>query len=313
MKAIKLFESNSFSAVKSDKTIVSPITYMGNKKRLIDNGLISMFPKKIHTFIDMFSGSGIISMNTNADKIIMNDIDTHLIELYELFKTHTAECIIEHIEKRIQEFGLATETTKRYVYKDMDKIQQYKDGYIRLRDHYNQNKNILDFCTLMYFSFSQQFRFNSDGDFNMPCGDDYFSENQREGIINGCDFFHSNDVMITNLDFKQFDTSKLTNKDFVYFDPPYFITLAVYTENRNGYAGWSEEDENALYQLCESLNSRGIRFGMSNVFRNKGKANQKLIDWCQEHHFNIHRFHFHTYSACGKGNSMAEEVFITNY
>lgn len=101
MKSIKLFESNSNSAVRSDKTIISPIPYMGNKKRLIDSGLIGMFPKKIHTFVDLFSGSGIVSMNTRADMIIMNDIDVHLIELYELFKSHTAECIIQHIESRM--------------------------------------------------------------------------------------------------------------------------------------------------------------------------------------------------------------------
>lgn len=313
MRSIKLFESNSTSAVKSDKTIISPIPYMGNKKRLINNGLISMFPRGIHTFVDLFSGSGIVSMNIRADRIIMNDIDTHLIELYELFKSHTAEYIIQHIESRIQEFGLSKETTRRCAFKDFEKINQYKEAYIKLRNKYNQEKSTLDLCTLMYFSFSQQFRFNSDGDFNMPCGDDYFSEYQKGGIISGCDFFHNNDVTISNLDFKQFDTSTLSTSDFVYLDPPYLITLAVYTENQNGYAGWSAEDEQALYDLCESLNTNGVHFGMSNVFRNRGNVNQTLIDWCKYHQFKVHRFHLHTYSACGKGNSNAEEVFITNY
>lgn len=313
MRSIKLFESNSNSAVKSDKTIISPIPYMGNKKRLVDNGLISMFPRRIHTFVDIFSGSGIVSMNTRADRIIMNDIDTHLIELYELFKTRTADHIIQHIENRIQEFGLSTETTRRCVFKNVEKINQYKEAYIKLRNKYNQEKSTLDLCTLMYFSFSQQFRFNADGDFNMPCGDDYFSEYQKDGIISGCDFFHNNNVTISNLDFKKFDLGTLTADDFVYLDPPYFITLAVYTEKCNGYASWSAEDEQALYSLCESLNNNGVHFGMSNVFRNKDKTNQTLIDWCKYHQFQVHRFHSHTYSACGKGNSNAEEVFITNY
>ncbi|MCM1008231.1 MAG: DNA adenine methylase [Ruminococcus flavefaciens] len=192
MKSIKLFETNSKSTMKSDRTIISPIPYMGNKKRLINKGLISMFPKRIHTFVDLFSGSGIVSMNTRADKIIMNDIDTHLIELYELFKSHTAECIIQHIESRIQEFGLPKETTRRCVFKDAEKINQYKAAYIKLRNKYNQEKSTLDLCTLMYFSFSQQFRFNANGDFNMPCGNDYFSDYQKAGILSGCDFFHNN-------------------------------------------------------------------------------------------------------------------------
>lgn len=313
MKSIRLFEPKSKSAVVSDDVIFSPIPYMGNKKRLIDKGLIRLFPNEIKTFVDLFAGSGIVSMNTRADRVIMNDIDIHLIELYELFKSYTAECIIQHIESRIQEFGLSKETIKRCVFKDVEKINQYKKAYIKLRDKYNQEKHPLDFCTLMYFSFSQQFRFNADGDFNMPCGNDYFSEYQKESIINGCNFFQNRNIEICNMDFKSFDTSSLTERDFVYLDPPYLITLAVYTEGRNGYAGWSELDENALYQLCECLDSRNIKFGMSNVFRNKGKTNQNLIDWSRYHHFNVYRFSTHTYSACGKGNSMAEEVFITNY
>ncbi|MCM1508709.1 MAG: Dam family site-specific DNA-(adenine-N6)-methyltransferase [Ruminococcus flavefaciens] len=313
MKSIRLFEPKSKSSVISDDVIVSPIPYMGNKKRLIDKGLIRMFPNEIRTFVDLFAGSGIVSMNTVADRIIINDIDSHLIELYNLFNEHSADEIIRHIENRIKQFGLATETTRRNVYKDSDKIVQYKSAYIKLRDEYNANKSVFDFCTLMYFSFSQQFRFNADGDFNMPCGDDYFSEYQKESIINGCNFFQNRNIEICNMDFKSFDISNLTERDFVYLDPPYFITLAVYTEGRNEYAGWSESDEKALYQLCERLDSRNIKFGMSNVFRNKGRTNQSLIDWSRYHNFNVHRFSTHTYSACGKGNSMAEEVFITNY
>lgn len=80
------------------------------------------------------------------------------------------------------------------------------------------------------------------------------------------------------MDFKDFDIDSLTESDYVYMDPPYLITLAVYTEERNGYAGWSEADEKTLYQLCEQLNERNIKFGMSNVFRNKGRVNQNLIE-----------------------------------
>lgn len=313
MRQIQLFESKSHSARISDKIIISPIPYMGNKKKLINKGLVSMFPNKINRFVDLFAGSGIVSMNTKADKIILNDIDSHLMELYSLFRKHSADEIISHIENRIRQFGLAPESTKRNAYHDKEKIKQYKQGYVKLREEYNRSKSVFDFCTLMFFSFSQQFRFNTDGDFNMPCGNDYFSEYQKEGIINGCNFFHNQNVEIFNIDFKDFDISSLTQSDYVYMDPPYFITLTVYTENRNGYAGWSETDEKALYQLCEQLNERNIKFGMSNVFRNKGQVNKNLIDWSRYNHFHVHRFLAHTYSACGKGNSMAEEVFITNY
>ena len=149
---------------------ISPIFYMGNKKKLINKGLIELFPENISIFVDLFAGSGVISMNTEASKYIINDIDTNLIDLYNMFKFTEADTIIEHIESRIEYYGLARERTKRNEFKDKEKIEQYKKAYMALRSDYNKNKNVLDFYTLMFYSFSQQFRFNSKGDFNMPCG-----------------------------------------------------------------------------------------------------------------------------------------------
>ena len=50
---------------------------MGNKKKLINKGLISLFPKDINTFVDIFAGSGVVSMNTVAKKYMINDIDNN--------------------------------------------------------------------------------------------------------------------------------------------------------------------------------------------------------------------------------------------
>ena len=68
-----------------------------------------------------------------------------------------------------------------------------------------------------------------------------------------------------------------------------------------------------LFSLCEQLNSKGKKFGMSNVFENKGIINQHLIDWCNKNNFKVYTFDKHTYMACGKGNSNSKEVYICNY
>ncbi len=284
---------------------------MGNKKKLINKGLIDLFPKNINRFIDLFAGSAIVSMNVKAKNYLVNDIDFHLYELYGLFKVFTDDVIIRHIESRINEYGLARERTKRNEYKNKEKIEEYKVAYKKLRSDFNKQEgaNILDFYTLMFYSFSQQFRFNNKGEFNMPCGNDCFSEKNKEYIVNGTKFFKQVNVKINNGDFKNLGLDKLDKDDFVYLDPPYFNTTATYNENN----GWTEEDENALYLMCERLNGYGIRFGMSNVFENKGVKNQKLIDWCNQHDWNVYTFDKFTYMACGKGNSNAKEVFITNY
>ena len=288
---------------------ISPIFYMGNKKKLINKGLIELFPKNINMFVDLFAGSGVISMNTEASKYIINDIDTNLIDLYNMFKFTEADTIIEHIESRIEEYGLAKERTKRNEFKDKEKIERYKKAYMSLRSDYNKNKTVLDFYTLMFYSFSQQFRFNNKGEFNMPCGNDCFSDKNKEYIRSGRDFFKSDNVIITNNNFRNLKISKLDNNSFVYLDPPYLNTTATYNEN----GGWTIKDEQDLYNICEELDNNGIKFGMSNVFINKGKTNDKLIEWCDKNKWNVYTFDKFTYVACGKGNSNAKEVFIKNY
>lgn len=292
--------------------IVSPIFYMGNKKKLINKGLINLFPENIHTFVDLFAGSAIVSMNVKAEQYIVNDLDENLYSLYQMFKTNSYENIIFHIEKRIEEYGLAKERTKRNEFKDKEKIEQYKNAYMKLRTYYNNSKkrDVLDFYTLMFYSFSQQFRFNNKGQFNMPCGNDCFSEKNKDYVKNGIDFFSKDNVMIFNKNFYDFKYIKSQNKNnFVYLDPPYFNTTATYNEK----SGWTFENEKQLYLVCENLNNIGVKFGMSNVFENKGIKNQNLIDWCKKNNFNVHFFDDFTYMACGKGNSNAKEVFITNY
>ena len=288
---------------------ISPIFYMGNKKKLIKKGLIELFPKDIDTMVELFGGSSIVSINSNANKYIVSDIDNNLVSLYKLFKYKDSDTIINHINSRIDEYGLARERTKRNEFNDKEKIELYKQAYMNFRGHYNKDKNILDFYTLMFYSFSQQFRFNNKGDFNMPCGNDCFSKLNEEYIKNGCDFFGRDNVCIGQADFRGLNIDNLGDNDFVYLDPPYLNTTATYNENN----GWNEKDEDDLYNLCEELHSKGIKFGLSNVFENKGIKNDKLINWCEKNNWNVYTFDKFTYMACGKGNSNAKEVFITNY
>ena len=290
--------------------IISPIFYMGNKKKLIKKGLIELFPSNIDTLVELFAGSAIVSMNTKANKYFISDIDKNLVNLYKLFKYNTADIIIKHIWNRVNEFNLSKERTRRCDFVGREDVrEEYKKSYMNFRQYYNESKNVLDFYTLMFYSFSQQFRFNNKGEFNMPCGTDCFSETNEKYIQDGCLFFNKDNVCVGRSDFRTLNVDLLTKNDFVYLDPPYLNTTAVYNENE----GWTIKDEEDLYNLCEKLNERGIKFGLSNVFENKGIKNEKLIKWCETNNWNVYTFNKVSYTACGKGNSNAKEVFITNY
>lgn len=294
---------------------ISPIFYQGCKKKKIKEGLVELFPKNINKFIDVFCGSGIVSMNVKANSYVLNDIETNLINLIELFKTNNSEQLINNIEKQIEKYQLEYGKTDKISFdsrsKNFDKniFEIHKRNYLKIRDMYNLDKtDILKLYTLTIFCFSHQMRFNKNNDFNMPCGHDSFTKDNRKWIEQGCKFFGSFNVYITNKDFRELKIEKLKENDFVYLDPPYLFTTASYNEN----GGWTEKDEKDLYCLCNKLDENNIKWAMSNVIECKGKQNLLLKEFIKNNKYNVHNFNL-KYSAMGKGNSNNKEILITNY
>ena len=292
---------------------ISPIFYMGNKRRLIGKGLIEFFPKNINNFYEPFAGSCIVSMNVLAKNYFINDIMPQLYDLYSMFKNYTADKIISHINNRIDAFNLPRERTKRNVYLDLEKINEYKENYIRFRNFYNQDRNIIDLYVLMFYSFSQSLRFNSNNEFNMPFGCDCYTLEHNLYINEGVSFFSKPNIHLYNMQFDTFLNQFNINKnDFIYFDPPYFGSSAVYNENREGNPVWSELDEMKFRQLCENLNQKNIKFAISNIYKNKDFDNVSLKNWVEQNNFYV--YHFNNFSYIFKGiRSDTDGVLITNY
>jgi len=288
----------------------SPIFYMGGKYRLINKGLIDLFPKNINTFVDLFCGSGVVSMNVEANKYILNDHDKTLIELFNMFRETNAKDLINILEQSIKDFQLIKGLNNNDKSATEEYKQLAKERYFKFREEYNKNPNIYWLYLLTFYSFSNMIRFNSKGKFNLPFGNrEFVRETHEKRIVDGCEFFSKNNVILINKDYKEVDLSILTENDFVYLDPPYSQTNAIYNEQR----GWSLEDDNEVFNLLEELNSKGIKWGLSNVFENKGKVNQHLIDWCEKNNWKVHYFEGFSYASHGKGNASTKEVYIYNY
>lgn len=296
------------------KVIVSPIFYMGIKTKLIKKGLINLFPKDINTFVDLFCGSGVVSMNVQANSYVLNDIDINLINLLKFFKQNNSEKIIKDIEYISDYFQLEYGKTdkisfdNRSKYYDLELTAIHKQNYLRLRDGYNKTKRPILLYVLLIYCFCHQIRTNAKGEFNMPCGNGVFTQENRKWIRDSSSWFDNN-IVFSNMDYKSVDLTNLSSNDFVYLDPPYLNTTATYNEN----GGWTQQDDYDMFALCDDLTSRGIKWAMSNVFENKGVTNQCLIDWTEKNNYNVYYFDKFTYSACGKGNSDTKEVLITNY
>ena len=88
-------------------------------------------------------------------------------------------------------------------------------------------------------------------------------------------------------------------------------TTATYNEN----GGWSEDKEASLLSYIDDLNSKNIKFALSNVFENKGKSNSLLKDWSEK--YNVHYLNYSynncNYQAKDKSKNSTSEILITNY
>lgn len=283
--------------------IKSPMNYTGGKYKLLPQ-ILPLFPTEINTFVDLFTGGGNIAVNVNANKIIANDFEPHIIGIYKTFQKYEIEELIKTIEVAIQTFGLTIENADNF-----NNFRAYYNKHIE--DGYSFIMPIMLYVLICY-SFNHQFRFNSKGEFNMPFGKNrsQWNDTMKKNLINFHKAITEKNIIFTNKDFNELKIDKLTSNDFVYCDPPYLITCATYNEKD----GWNENCERKLLELLDKLNSQSVKFALSNVLFSKGKTNDILIEWSQK--YNVHHLDY-TYQNCNyhtkDKESKPDEVLITNY
>ena len=281
--------------------VKSPLNYIGGKFKLLPQ-IIPLFPKKINTFIDLFGGGFNVGINVNANKIIYNDINTYIVELFQVFKEKKIEEILRHIEMRIDQYKLSKEN---------------EEGFKKFREYYNNTKIPLDLYVLVCYSFNYQIRFNNNHQYNNPFGRNKsrFSPALRKKLIKFVETLHTKNIDFYNEDFCNFDYSKLSSDDLVYCDPPYLITTGTYNDGKRGFKGWSEKEEIQLINTLDKLNERGVKFVLSNVLEHKGKENEILRNWSNKYY--VHDLNYNyancNYQSKNKSKHSTREVLITNY
>jgi site-specific DNA-adenine methylase len=191
------------------------------------------------------------------------------------------------------------------------KEDKYIKNYKTLKEYYNKNRKPMCLFLLHYYSFCHIIRFTK-GKFDTAIGTNILNNQVKKKIIN-FDLFDRS-VKILNKNYLEIDYSKLSEDDFVYFDPPYFGSMAVYNEGAKERS-WTLEEDLLLRKLCDELTKRKIKWGMSNVFLNKGMKSAALKKWalCNKYeiiHFSIKYRSKHLTSG---DKESTDEVFICNY
>ena len=76
--------------VATKKYLKSPLNYIGGKYKLLLQ-ILPLFPQEISSFVDLFSGGANVAINVSADRIVCNDINSKIIELFQTFQSMELE------------------------------------------------------------------------------------------------------------------------------------------------------------------------------------------------------------------------------
>lgn len=305
---------------KSKSFVKSPLNYTGGKFKIISE-LLDIFPKEINKFVDLFCGGANVSVNVNANEIIAYDYSVELINLFNYLKKYDYIDINKKIEDTISEFGLSYTYLNRYEFynsSSSDGVGKYnKEGYAKLKEKYNSlgNENEIKnlyFLVLIIYGFNNQIRFNSKGLFNIPVGKRDYNSSIKKNLNAFITKIREKDITFISSDFRNIDLSSLSIGDFVYLDPPYLLGCATYNESD----GWNKELELQMYDLIKKLDSKGVKFALSNVIEHKGQKHTLLSEFAISNRYNIHfvdrNYNNASYHVINK-ESKTVEVVITNY
>lgn len=237
------------TATEQSRLIRPFLKWPGGKFRLL-NTLKSLMPQT-NCFVEPFVGAGALFLNNTSNKIIVNDINSDLINLYLQIKSNP---------------NLFVRNTKKIFTPKFN----CSDYYYQFREQFNLSKNPKEKAKLFLYlnrhGYNGLCRYNSKGFYNVPFGDykrPYFPEAEIFAFNAMAEkiSFHSQD-------FTSFLEGFLLHphlKDYVFYcDPPYAPLNK--TSNFTSYAQFqfTDEQQKQLALLAEKLARKGAIVIISN-------------------------------------------------
>jgi DNA adenine methylase len=205
---------------------------LGSKKRLLPQ-LLELFPEKIVTFIDLFMGSGVVSlaMEKRCQYIFANDRDHDIFNLFDIM-IHRKEELLEAVQMMPCHEALFQHWR---THEENDLIWQA----VRFLMLSNFGSFGLDGCMQMYMSNSKAFLLEE-------IRKTYFQSHIK---FLCCDFRE----VLPKIHFMS-KRRQAYKYAFIYADPPYLETENNYKQE------FTEQDTTDLFQVC--LDS-GFNFAIS--------------------------------------------------
>lgn len=222
------------------------LKWAGGKSKLLPE-ISKRLPHDYEQYFEPFLGGGAVFFFLHPKQAYLLDVNSELINTYCVVRDYVDE-LIDDLKCHIY--------NKDYYYniRNIDRSLEYKN--------WNNIQKASRFIYLNKTCYNGLHRLNSRREFNTPMGRYKNPKIVDEENLKACSRALQNVEIIA----ENFSTieSKITSQDLVYFDPPY-VPLSK-TANFTAYShnGFDEVKQIELYELCNRLNSRGIRFILSN-------------------------------------------------
>lgn len=275
-----------------NKLIAPFLKWVGGKRQIMP-AIVDHLPKKISKFnyIEPFIGGGAVLFYLQPKKSIISDFNSELINVYEVIKNDLDSLIIDLKKHK-------NEANYFYQIRGIDRTEEFK-----------KLSKVERASRIIYLNktcFNGLYRVNNAGEFNAPFGRYKNPNIVNEPTLRAVNkYFNSNEIQFYTGDYAE--TLKFANENsFVYLDPPYHPI----SENPNftGYiqGGWEVQDQIRLRESCDELNSKGIKFLLSN------SSSPFIIDLYKDYRISIVKA-IRAINSNGADRGEVDEVLVRNY
>lgn len=272
--------------------LVSPVLKWAGGKRQLLPDILKYIPKKYSTYYEPFLGGGAVLFSLQPRKAVVNDINEELINVYLVIKNNVEE-LIEDLKKH------KNEAKYFYELRELD----------RDKEKYNQLSNIEKASRIIYLNktcYNGLFRVNQQGEFNSPFGRYKNPNIVNEEVLRAVSsYFNNAQITFKCGDFEE-AVKGIRRGSFVYFDPPYDPVSD--SANFTGYSrnGFNREEQIRLKKLCDKLNSKGVKFLLSN------SATDFILDLYRDYNITIIQAN-RAINSKGDKRGKVSEVLVRNY
>lgn len=240
--------------VEKEEKYIPIVRWVGSKKRILDK-ILENVPEEFEDYYEPFVGGGIVFLYMPYEnKVILNDSNKDLMNLYKRIKNDSKE-LIKKVDKYEKNYLAHKESDRKEAYLDI------RDKFNKLKGKYTLDRAAL-YISINKTGFSGLFQINKEGILTTGYGrvknPKFYKKDQIEKFSKKL-----KGVKLMNTDYRK-ALKKAKKGDFIYLDPPYVPDDLNEYNMKYTKDCWTENDFLDLVDLVEELDERGCYVMLSN-------------------------------------------------